>query len=78
MGEVMPMPVPASYNDVTTERYVRDHVGIVYYDRTFYVPANWDAGSSRVWLRFGSVHYAAKVVSTSPSCLGTGPGPPGA
>lgn len=60
-GEVIPMPVPASYNDVTTERYIRDHVGVVYYDRTFFVPANWDAGSSRVWMRFGSVHYAAKV-----------------
>lgn len=58
------MPVPASYNDLTTERYIRDHVGVVYYDRTFFVPANWDAGSSRVWMRFGSVHYAAKVVST--------------
>jgi hypothetical protein len=56
------MPVPASYNDVTEDKTIRDHVGLVWYDRTFYVPEAWRQ-SSLVWLRFGSVHYAAQVVS---------------
>jgi hypothetical protein len=56
------MPVPASYNDVTEDKAIRDHVGLVWYDRTFYVPEAWRQ-SSLVWLRFGSVHYAAQVVS---------------
>jgi beta-glucuronidase len=56
------MPVPASYNDVTEDKAIRDHVGLVWYDRTFYVPEAWRQ-SSLIWLRFGSVHYAAQVVS---------------
>lgn len=56
------MPVPASYNDITTERSLRDHVGTVWYDRKFFVPRSWSQ-EQRVWIRFGSVHYAAWVVS---------------
>ncbi|KAK9877172.1 hypothetical protein WA026_016920 [Henosepilachna vigintioctopunctata] len=54
------MPVPASYNDITTDWTLRDHVGIVWYERYFHVPKTWsDVG--RIWLRFGSVSYAAQV-----------------
>ncbi|GLG94854.1 Beta-glucuronidase [Gryllus bimaculatus] len=60
-GETIPMPVPSSYNDVTQEKSVRDHLGLVWYDRTFYVPDAWREKKSRVWLRFGSVNYAAQV-----------------
>ncbi|XP_032596877.1 beta-glucuronidase isoform X3 [Drosophila grimshawi] len=56
----IPMPVPASYNDITTEQALRDHVGTVWYDRKFFVPRSW-AHEQRVWLRFGSVHYEAFV-----------------
>ena len=56
------MPVPSSYNDVTTSREIRDYLGLVWYDRTFYVPKSWYEQGHRVWLRFGSVHYAAQVV----------------
>ncbi|XP_055902504.1 beta-glucuronidase isoform X2 [Eupeodes corollae] len=56
----IPMPVPASYNDVTTEVSLRDHVGTVWYDRKFFIPRAWEAGQ-RVWIRFGSVHYEAFV-----------------
>lgn len=56
------MPVPASYNDVTEDYYLREHVGTVWYDRRFYVPAAWGK-DRRVWIRFGSVHYEAIVVS---------------
>lgn len=55
------MPVPASYNDVTEDAALRDHVGTVWYDRNFFVPASW-SDNKRVWIRFGSVHYAAIVV----------------
>ncbi|RZF40679.1 hypothetical protein LSTR_LSTR014018 [Laodelphax striatellus] len=61
-GEVIPMPVPSSYNDITQERSLRDHVGFVWYERTFFAPERWHLDSLRVWLRFGSVHYLAHVV----------------
>ncbi|XP_043282204.1 beta-glucuronidase [Venturia canescens] len=57
--EVMQMPVPSSYNDVTTSRALRDHVGIVWYERTFFVPPSW--ADQRVFLYFGSVNYLAQV-----------------
>ncbi|KAH8233247.1 hypothetical protein KR026_005870 [Drosophila bipectinata] len=57
--EVLAMPVPASYNDITTND-LRDHVGTVWYERTFFVPRLWK-GTQRTWLRFGSVHYSALV-----------------
>lgn len=55
------MPVPSSYNDITEDPSLRDHVGVVWYDRTFYVPQSYS--KQRVWIRFGSVHYLAVVVS---------------
>ncbi|KAL9914024.1 beta-glucuronidase-like isoform 2-T2 [Glossina fuscipes fuscipes] len=58
--KTIPMPVPASYNDITTEHAIRDHVGTVWYDRKFFVPMSWSK-NQRVWLRFGSVHYEAFV-----------------
>lgn len=56
------MPVPASYNDITTDASIRDHVGIVWYERNFYIPESWTA--QRVWVHFGSVHYSSVVVSS--------------
>lgn len=55
------MPVPASYNDITEDSSLRDHVGTVWYDRKFFVPGSW-SDNKRVWIRFGSVHYEAHVV----------------
>lgn len=55
------MPVPASYNDITEDSALRDHVGTVWYDRKFFVPGSWS--DKRVWIRFGSVHYEAHVVN---------------
>lgn len=56
------MPVPASYNDIGEDASLRDHVGLVWYDRRFHVPPWWIKEEQRVWLRFSSVHYAAQVV----------------
>lgn len=55
------MPVPASYNDITEDSELRDHVGTVWYDRKFFIPNTWI--DKKVWIRFGSVHYEAFVVS---------------
>nr|CAD7196220.1 unnamed protein product [Timema douglasi] len=62
-GETIPMPVPASYNDITQDKAIRDHVGLVWYDRSFFVPDTWRQQGLRVWMRFDSVSYAAQVVS---------------
>ncbi|XP_032683904.1 beta-glucuronidase isoform X1 [Odontomachus brunneus] len=59
VGEMIKMPVPSSYNDITTSRDLRDHVGAVWYQRTFFVPFSWK--DQRVFVRFGSVNYLAQV-----------------
>ncbi|PSN36674.1 Beta-glucuronidase [Blattella germanica] len=56
------MPVPSSYNDVTVNATIRDFVGWAFYVRTFFVPKRWKLDNQRVVLRFGSVHYTAKVM----------------
>lgn len=59
VGKVIQMPVPSSYNDITTSSELRDHVGAVWYERTFFVPKSWQ--NQRVFVRFGSVNYLAQV-----------------
>ncbi|XP_058802755.1 beta-glucuronidase-like [Phymastichus coffea] len=58
-GKTTQMPVPSSYNDITTSSELRDHVGPVWYERTFFAPAAWS--DRRVFLWFGSVNYYAQV-----------------
>jgi beta-glucuronidase len=36
------VPVPASYNDVFVDPAIRDHVGVVWYQREVRIPAGWD------------------------------------
>ncbi|XP_028146418.1 beta-glucuronidase isoform X4 [Diabrotica virgifera virgifera] len=55
------MPVPSSYNDILTSSEGRDHLGSVVYQRRFIVPSTWTRERRRIWLRFGSVCYSAKV-----------------
>ena len=55
------MAVPASFNDIGQDAAIRDHVGWVGYQRTFFVPSAWN--SKRIMLYFGSAHYNAVVVS---------------
>ncbi len=52
------MPVPASYNDITTNPKIRDHIGAVWYETFFYV-SDWK--NKDVLIRFGSVTHKAKV-----------------
>jgi beta-glucuronidase len=53
------MPVPASYNDVTQDTTLRDHVGIVWYEREFFLSEAWRG--KRCAIRFGSVTHHARV-----------------
>lgn len=53
------MPVPASYNDIVQDTSVRDHIGYVWYERKFIIPAVWKG--KRVFLRVGSASHHATV-----------------
>ncbi len=53
------MPVPASYNDVVPDAAYRDHVGEVWYERSFRVPPSW--AGERIVVRFGSATHRAVV-----------------
>lgn len=66
-GEIMPMPVPSSYNDIYTSRDFADHVGNLYYRRTFTVSSRML--EKRLFLRFGSVTHKAEVWLNG-TCLG--------
>lgn len=67
VGRIIRMPVPSSYNDVTTCSELRDHVGPVWYQRKFFVSPSWR--DRRVFVRFGSVNYYAQVVGLLVSFL---------
>ncbi len=59
LPEPEPMSVPASFNDLTQHTQLRDHNGSVWYFRSFFIPQHWQ--DQKVWIRFGAVHYRAKV-----------------
>jgi len=59
LKESIEMPVPASYNDITTDKKLRDHIGWVWYEREFSVPTDWM--NKRIVMRFGSVTHHAIV-----------------
>jgi len=54
------MPVPSSFNDITSDASLQNFVGWVWYDRTFYVAREWK--NKRIVLRIDSAHYNAVVV----------------
>jgi beta-glucuronidase len=53
------MAVPASFNELTQDRRVREHVGDVWYERSFHVPADWKG--RRVVLRVGAAPHRSVV-----------------
>ena len=59
LKDYIEMPVPASYNDITTDHTLRDHIGWVWYERDLYIPLDWM--DKRLVLRFGSVAHHAIV-----------------
>jgi len=67
-GTVMSMPVPSSFNDITTDKSLQNFVGWVWYDRAFYVASEWK--NKRIVLRIDSAHYTAIVVGPVLLCSG--------
>ena len=57
------MPVPSSYNDITTSHQLQNFVGWVWYERHFWV--NNAFRNQRAVLRVDSAHYDTVVVSIS-------------
>jgi beta-galactosidase/beta-glucuronidase len=55
----MAMPVPSSYNDLTQDGALREHVGIVWYERTVFLPMHWL--TQRIVLFVGSANHHAVV-----------------
>ncbi|KGX89966.1 beta-D-glucuronidase [Pontibacillus halophilus JSM 076056 = DSM 19796] len=53
------MPVPSSYNDITTSAELRDFIGDVWYECRLYIPRDWK--KDNVFLRFGAVAHTAEV-----------------
>jgi len=61
------MPVPASYNDITTDNDLRMHLGLVWYERDVFVPPSW--AGNRIVLRFGSVTHQSHVYINGRFCM---------
>lgn len=59
LTDPMCMSVPSSYNDVGVTADIRNHVGWVWYEREFTLPAQLT--TERIVLRFGSATHRAKV-----------------
>ncbi|HVB20733.1 MAG TPA: beta-glucuronidase [Ktedonobacteraceae bacterium] len=59
LQQTIPMPVPASYNDLYEGEEFRNHIGWAWYEREIVVPDHFF--TQRIVLRFGSVTHAAKV-----------------
>jgi len=59
LEDAIPMPVPSSYNDITQDPSIRDHIGYVWYEREFYIPEHWKG--KRIFLRIGSATHSAIV-----------------
>ena len=53
------MAVPASYNDIFTDKDTRLHVGSAWYETTVWIPRGWDG--RRITLYFESVTHRATV-----------------
>ncbi len=54
----LPMAVPASYNDIVTEKAVKDHVGLVLYETVFSIPVRQN---TIYRLRIGATSHKCKV-----------------
>ncbi len=58
-SESQMMAVPSSYNDVSQDVALRDHVGDVWYQRPVFVPASWKG--DRVYLRVDAACHRGTV-----------------
>uniref|UniRef100_A0A2H8U010 Beta-glucuronidase n=3 Tax=Melanaphis sacchari TaxID=742174 RepID=A0A2H8U010_9HEMI len=69
LGDYWKMPVPSSYNDVSTNSTIRDYVGWAWYQYEFYVPKRWTDDQLNVFLRFSSVHFKSIVWLNGQICV---------
>lgn len=53
------IPVPASFQDFYTEKDIREYTGDFWYEKDFFVPAEWEG--KEVALRFGCATHRAEV-----------------
>jgi beta-glucuronidase len=54
-------PVPASYNDIFTDRAIHDHVGWVIYQREVVVPRGWASSGERFMIRADSATHKGRI-----------------
>jgi len=59
LSDFSEVPVPSSYNDLFTDKDIREHVGDVWYQTEFYLAEEWQ--QKNVNLRFGSATHRAEV-----------------
>ena len=59
LEDAVPMAVPSAFNDLYEGNEYKDHVGYVFYQKEFYVPAVLQG--QRIVLRFGSATHFARV-----------------
>lgn len=53
------IPVPSSFNDLFTDKNIREHAGDVWYETSFYLPLEWK--DKDVNVRFGCATHEATV-----------------
>jgi len=71
LTDTVPMAVPSSFNDIFTEKELRDFAGDVWYETEFYLPAEW--ADRNVEVRFGSAtHSAVAWLNGTEVCRHTG------
>ncbi len=59
LSDAVEVPVPSSFNDLFTDKDIREHVGDVWYETEFYLAEEWQ--QKNVNLRFGSATHRAEV-----------------
>ena len=57
LNQSKPIAVPASWNDQYDE--LREYMGFAWYEKNTFIPKSWKG--QKVYVRFGSANYAAKV-----------------
>lgn len=71
LADTVPMAVPSSFNDIFTEKELRDFAGDVWYETEFFIPAEWE--KQNVEVRFGSAtHSAVAWLNGTEICSHTG------
>ena len=60
-GDIIKMPIPSSFNDITQDAKLRDFVGWVWYERNFWMPSFWLESKQRIFLLLESAHYNTVV-----------------